>query len=357
MIDAKSGVSGAGRAATEKTHFVAVDENVSAYGVPRHRHTPEIEQELATLGAQIEVTFTPHLLPLDQGELVSCYVTLSDGADGEWRVFMPRPTQTSRSSSWRRRPLACATCARRTSAASRSTATGARPRDRVRRDRQPVEGRRLAGGAEPQPDVRSAGGGGDHVTATRTFFRSRWVDKPAHVTELEPAGLPEGFRAAGVAAGLKPEGLDVGVLVSDRAQTVSAAHFTTNARVGAPVTVSREADIGRLRAVVANAGGCKHGRRRAWTPDGAGHAAARRGAPGDRAGPGRGGLYRRDRDRASQGAFARRRARRGRRTAATTPRRFSRAILTSDRGPKRACLQVALPQGTVTLWPRPRAPA
>jgi N-acetyl-gamma-glutamyl-phosphate reductase len=76
VVDAKSGVSGAGRAATEKTHFVAVDENVSAYGVPRHRHTPEIEQELAALGAELPITFTPHLLPLDQGELVSCYVTL-----------------------------------------------------------------------------------------------------------------------------------------------------------------------------------------------------------------------------------------------------------------------------------------
>ena len=83
VIDAKSGVSGAGRAATEKTHFVAVDENVCAYGVPRHRHTPEIEQELATLGAELKVTFTPHLLPLDQGELVSCYVSLNDGADGD----------------------------------------------------------------------------------------------------------------------------------------------------------------------------------------------------------------------------------------------------------------------------------
>ncbi len=81
VIDAKSGVSGAGRAATDKTHFVTVDENVNAYGVPRHRHTPEIEQELAALGADLPVTFTPHLVPLDQGELVSCYVTLADGAD------------------------------------------------------------------------------------------------------------------------------------------------------------------------------------------------------------------------------------------------------------------------------------
>jgi N-acetyl-gamma-glutamyl-phosphate reductase len=81
VIDAKSGVSGAGRAATDKTHFVTVDENLSPYGVPRHRHTPEIEQELAALGSELLVTFTPHLIPLDQGELVSCYVTLN-GANG-----------------------------------------------------------------------------------------------------------------------------------------------------------------------------------------------------------------------------------------------------------------------------------
>ncbi len=83
VIDAKSGVSGAGRTADQKTHFVTVDENVNAYGVPRHRHTPEIEQELAALGAPVRITFTPHLLPLDQGELVSCYVTLTTGAGGE----------------------------------------------------------------------------------------------------------------------------------------------------------------------------------------------------------------------------------------------------------------------------------
>ena len=75
VVDAKSGVSGAGRTPTEKTHFVTADENVNAYGVPRHRHTPEIEQELAALGAPVRITFTPHLVPLDQGELVSCYVT------------------------------------------------------------------------------------------------------------------------------------------------------------------------------------------------------------------------------------------------------------------------------------------
>jgi N-acetyl-gamma-glutamyl-phosphate reductase len=77
VIDAKSGVSGAGRGATAKTHFVTVDENVNPYGVARHRHTPEIDQELGLLGADVRSQFTPHLVPLDQGELVSCYVTLS----------------------------------------------------------------------------------------------------------------------------------------------------------------------------------------------------------------------------------------------------------------------------------------
>ncbi len=75
VIDAKSGVSGAGRAATQATHFVTVDENVNAYGVAGHRHGPEIDQELAALGADVRPTFVPHLLPLDQGELISAYVT------------------------------------------------------------------------------------------------------------------------------------------------------------------------------------------------------------------------------------------------------------------------------------------
>ncbi len=79
VIDAKSGASGAGRTPSEKTHFVTVDENISAYSVSGHRHMPEIEQELAALGAQVKITFTPHLLPLDQGELVSCYVTAAGG--------------------------------------------------------------------------------------------------------------------------------------------------------------------------------------------------------------------------------------------------------------------------------------
>jgi N-acetyl-gamma-glutamyl-phosphate reductase len=78
VVDAKSGISGAGRAPSAKTHFVAVDENFVPYGVGAHRHMPEIDQELAALGAPVTTTFTAHLMPLTQGEMVSCYVTTSE---------------------------------------------------------------------------------------------------------------------------------------------------------------------------------------------------------------------------------------------------------------------------------------
>jgi N-acetyl-gamma-glutamyl-phosphate reductase len=77
VVDAKTGVSGAGREPTVTTHFVSVAENVRPYKVGEHRHTPEIDQELAALGAPLATTFVPHLVPLDEGELASCYVTPS----------------------------------------------------------------------------------------------------------------------------------------------------------------------------------------------------------------------------------------------------------------------------------------
>jgi N-acetyl-gamma-glutamyl-phosphate reductase len=66
---------------------VSVSENVNAYAVEGHRHAPEIDQELLALGCAEKVTFTPHLLPLDQGLLASCYVTLTRELDaGELRA-------------------------------------------------------------------------------------------------------------------------------------------------------------------------------------------------------------------------------------------------------------------------------
>ena len=76
VIDAKSGVSGAGREPTHSKHFVSVDENVTAYKVGAHRHSPEIAQEVG-----VPVTFTPHLVPVSHGELVSCYVRTDGDVD------------------------------------------------------------------------------------------------------------------------------------------------------------------------------------------------------------------------------------------------------------------------------------
>jgi N-acetyl-gamma-glutamyl-phosphate reductase len=79
VISAASGVSGAGRGGGGSLHFVAVDENFSPYAIEGHRHLPEIVQELGGLGSDGTVSFVPHLLPLDQGLLASCYVALSRG--------------------------------------------------------------------------------------------------------------------------------------------------------------------------------------------------------------------------------------------------------------------------------------
>ncbi len=83
-IDAKSGVSGAGRGLSLGTHFSEVNENVFPYQVDGHRHLPEITQELARLrpGYQPQTVFTPHLVPMTRGILSSCYASLTDGAFG-----------------------------------------------------------------------------------------------------------------------------------------------------------------------------------------------------------------------------------------------------------------------------------
>jgi len=179
-------------------------------------------------------------------------------------------------------------------------------------------------------------------------FRSRWVEAPPHVTELEPTLLPAGFRAAGAAAGLKPEGLDVGVLISDLPETVSAARFTTNARVGAPVTASREADTERLRAVVANSGGSNTGDGQRGLDTA--YATQRLAAELLGIEPSQVGV-------ASTGVIGDELPRepllRGVEAACgaldSGAADFSAAIMTSDRWPKRACLEVELEGGKVRL--------
>ncbi len=78
-VDAKSGLSGAGRSCTPSTHFVAANESLTPYKVAAHRHTPEIEQTLSrAAGARVQTLFVPHLVPLSRGLLSTVYVGLHE---------------------------------------------------------------------------------------------------------------------------------------------------------------------------------------------------------------------------------------------------------------------------------------
>jgi len=84
IIDAKSGVSGAGRSLKQNILFSEAGEGLSPYGIGSHRHVPEIEQELGhAVGAEVTVNFTPHLVPMTRGELCTCYVQLPDGTTAD----------------------------------------------------------------------------------------------------------------------------------------------------------------------------------------------------------------------------------------------------------------------------------
>jgi N-acetyl-gamma-glutamyl-phosphate reductase len=84
IADSKSGVTGAGRGLAVTSHYCEVNDGFKAYKVAEHRHTPEIEQELSRLaGRSIQVTFTPHLVPMSRGILSTVYATLAAGATQE----------------------------------------------------------------------------------------------------------------------------------------------------------------------------------------------------------------------------------------------------------------------------------
>lgn len=185
---------------------------------------------------------------------------------------------------------------------------------------------------------------------TPGFFRSRWVPKPAHVTEL-PGGLPAGFRAAGVAAGLKESGaLDVGLLVSDAPQTTSAARFTRSGVVAAPVRLCRErCDLAHVRAVAVNAGNANAATGMPGLETaGATQIAASRLTGVDPAGVAVGSTgvigVQLPVDRVVSGLEAAQQALR-----ADGDADFSAAIQTTDAFEKRAALSVTLPSGTVRL--------
>lgn len=90
VVDAKSGVSGAGRSPSLGTHFGEVHENVRPYNVARHRHIPEMEQALADAGCPAPVCFVPHLVPMTRGILASCYVRLRTALDEDAALALYR---------------------------------------------------------------------------------------------------------------------------------------------------------------------------------------------------------------------------------------------------------------------------
>jgi len=180
--------------------------------------------------------------------------------------------------------------------------------------------------------------------------KSRWLETPAHVAELD-GGLPEGFRAAGVACGLKPSGSpDLGLLVSDSADTVSAARFTRSGVLAAPVLLTQErCELAGIRAVVVNSGNAnaatgRRGLEDAARMQGAGSMAVS--VPEDRvavASTGVIGVYL-DTEKIVRGILDARGE-----LANDGDAAFTAAISTTDKFEKRASLRVELPSGVVRL--------
>jgi glutamate N-acetyltransferase / amino-acid N-acetyltransferase len=181
-------------------------------------------------------------------------------------------------------------------------------------------------------------------------FSSRWVQPPGHVTEAEP-GLPQGFRAAGVACGLKPSGgLDLGLLVSDAPETASAARFTRSGVLAAPVLLTQErCRLGAIRAIVANSGNANAATGRRGLEDAArmqGAASMAAGMREDQVAVASTGVIGvpLDVDKVIKGILGARGE-----LAPYGDDTFGEAIRTTDKFPKSASLDVALPSGTVRL--------
>jgi glutamate N-acetyltransferase/amino-acid N-acetyltransferase len=182
-----------------------------------------------------------------------------------------------------------------------------------------------------------------------SFFESRWVEAPAHARES--SGLPQGFRAAGVACGIKPSGgRDLGLLVSDVDDTVSAALFTRSGVLAAPVLLCQErCELQRLRAIAANSGCANAATGRRGLDAAAkmqGAAAMALGVPESRVALASTGAISHDLpvDQALRGVLAA-----SGELRADGDVDLADAIRTTDRWPKRASLEVTLPGGTVKL--------
>jgi glutamate N-acetyltransferase/amino-acid N-acetyltransferase len=189
------------------------------------------------------------------------------------------------------------------------------------------------------------------MSTSGEFFSSRWIERPEQVTELGDGTLPPGFRAAGVAAGIKPSGArDVGLLVCDAPAATSAARFTRSGTQSAPVLLTMErCRLGALRAVVVNSGNANaatggRGRHDAAKMQGSGAMVAA--AAEDQVAVASTGVIGvpLPMDLVTRGIAAA--ARELRPEGADD---FAEAIRTTDAFPKQAALEVSLPGGSVRL--------
>lgn len=189
------------------------------------------------------------------------------------------------------------------------------------------------------------------MTDVPPLFASRWTVLPEHVSELEPTTLPAGFRAGGIAAGIKPSGkLDFGLIVSDAPETTSAALFTVSSAPAPPVQVCRtRADLGALRAVIVNSGNANAatgpmGRDNAYYMQGIGAMVA--GASESQIAVASTGVIgvQLDARKLSKGASLL-----SRELSADGALTFANAIMTTDLWPKMGALKVRLSGGEVTL--------
>ena len=233
-IAAMQGTSGYGRSSDDLVHFSAMTENAFPYKTEGHRHRPEIEQELEALGSQATVAFVPHLLPLDQGELATCFATLAEPTSKEAVLgALPRALRRGALRPPARRAAEPAGAARHQRVPRLRHGRGARQGDGLLGDRQHLEGRLQPGRAEPQPDAGAGRDGGAAVSVLgapsvhgEAFFRSRWVDAPRGCRGARPRSAAPGFRAGGAHCGLKKGGeTDVGVIACDAAE-VSARRWS-----------------------------------------------------------------------------------------------------------------------------------
>jgi len=189
------------------------------------------------------------------------------------------------------------------------------------------------------------------VSTASAFFTSRWIEVPGNVTEVGAGGLPQGFRAAGVACGIKDSGaLDLGLLVSDAPATTSAARFTRSGTQSAPVLLTMERTrLDGVRAVIVNSGNANAATGRRGLDDAAkmqGAAAIAARAPESEIAVASTGVIGvpLPMDAVIRGVAAA-----GRELRADGEADFADAIRTTDAFAKRACLDVALSGGTVRL--------